>query len=105
MHYLLPCVFAVCSAFAGAQELCMAPPPPGEGLRADGRGLVHIMQAGFYMFHGAMVNRTVGPRWYDAGSYGSVAAHASMIEWTPPSGKREPVPIKYLYPPMALVKE
>lgn len=79
--------------------ICSRPPPPGTGLAADGRGLVHVMVAGTYVFHGALVNKTPGPRYYLAGAFGLVDPHTTRLEWTKPDGTREIVPPEALYPP------
>lgn len=85
---------------AMGEMTCTSPPPPGTGLRKDGRGVVHLPKHGFYRFIGGVVNSTPGPRWYTGGSYGSVQKTSSApLVWIRPDGRQEPVPTIYLYPP------
>lgn len=96
--FLLYLMLEACKANV---ETCSTPPPPGTGLAADGTGLVHVMHPGFYVFHGATVNNTPGPRWYAESSYGRVQmTSCAPLEWTRPDGKREVVPVTLLYPPI-----
>ncbi len=77
--------------------ICRAPPPPGIGLGPDGRGVIHVMEAGVYDFNGVAVGQVVGPREMKAGSYAAIAPHFGLLRWTR-NGVTEPVPVKYLYP-------
>jgi hypothetical protein len=82
-------------------DVCSQPPPPGTGLRADGRGIIHIHKAGFYEFYGAKVNLANGPTWFNEGAWASVlSVSSSRIEWRKPDGTREAIPTVVMYPPL-----
>jgi hypothetical protein len=82
--------------------VCATPPPPGTGLAANGRGIIHIPKPGIYTFHGAVVN-TLHTSSFVGGDYGSVQQiNSAPMEWTRPDGVREKVPTTLLYPPMGI---
>ena len=90
--------------------LCMRAPPPGTGLDAQGRGWVHCMEPGLYLFYGAAVNGQTAPRvvwcgYNEAGTTGCclmIQQLNSRMEWVRLGGnrRREPIPTSALYPPM-----
>jgi hypothetical protein len=79
----------------------MTPPPPGTGLPADGKGLVHIMKAGNYRFINATVTiAQLQERTFLPSTFTPIKA-SGVPEWIKPDGTREVIPTIYLYPPFS----
>jgi hypothetical protein len=71
--------------------------PAGEGLPANGSGVVHVMQTGAYTFHGATVKNGVSLRYLLAGDWVNIQASTPHPEWTRPDRVREVIPMNLLY--------
>jgi hypothetical protein len=99
----------VCPVAVDADDhgTCSVRPPPGTGLDKDGRGWVHCMVPGLYVFHGGYVGGKTEPiavmcgRDPNAGrgAFASIQQTSSLLEWTRPDGVREVIPRERLYPP------
>ena len=80
--------------------VCSSPPPPGTGLREDGKGAIHFPWTGTYIFFGGVVNSSDTLQFHQGGGYGWVTkTWSGPLEWIRPDGVREKVPTIYLYPP------